>query len=148
MLYNKSSLAYKFLFASTPDNKLISTTLLLFRLLFGILLISHGLQKALNFETLAVVFPDPLGIGSQMSLLLAIFGEVFCSVAFVFGFLYRLAMIPMIFTMFIAFFVIHSADPFATKELAFVYLLAFVILFIAGPGKYSVDLFIAPKSKE
>lgn len=83
-----------------------------------------------------------------MSLLLAIFGEVFCSVAFVFGFLYRLAMIPMIFTMFIAFFVIHSADPFATKELAFVYLLAFVILFIAGPGKYSVDLFIAPKSKE
>ena len=36
--------------------------------------------------------------------MLAIFGELFCSVAFVFGFLYRLSMIPMIVTMAVAFF--------------------------------------------
>ena len=31
-------------------------------------------------------FPDPLGVGSQMSLILAIFGELACSLAFIFGF--------------------------------------------------------------
>ena len=31
--------------------------------------------------------------------MLAIFGEMVCSMAFIFGFLYRLAMLPMIFTM-------------------------------------------------
>ena len=35
---------------------------------------------------------------------------------------YRLAMLPMIFTMCIAFFVVHGSDPFAVKELAFIYL--------------------------
>ena len=44
--------------------------------------------------------------------------------AFIFGFLYRLAMLPMIFTMCIAFFVVHGSDPFAVNELAFIYLVA------------------------
>ena len=35
------------------------------------------------------------GIGSKLSLVLAIFGEMVCSMAFIFGFLYRLTMIPM-----------------------------------------------------
>ena len=78
-----------------------------------------------------------------MSLILAIFGELTCSLAFIFGFLYRLAMIPMIFTMGMAFFVIHGNDPCSVKELAFIYLVVFVLMYIAGPGKYSIDHFIA-----
>ena len=61
------------------------------------------------------------------------------------GAFYRLALIPMIFTMCIAFFVIHGADPFAVKELALVYLAIFVLMYIAGPGNYSVDRLIAKK---
>ena len=53
------------------------------------------------------------------------------------------AMIPMIFTMCIAFFVVHGSDPFAVKELAFIYLVVFILLYIAGPGKFSLDHFIA-----
>ena len=52
---------------------------------------------------------------------------------------------PVIFTMCIAFFVIHGADPFAVKELALVYLAIFVLMYIAGPGNYSVDRLIAKK---
>ena len=85
----------------------------------------------------------PLLYNIQLSLVLAIFGEMVCSMAFIFGFLYRLAMLPMIFTMCIAFFVVHGSDPFAVKELAFIYLVVFILLYIAGPGKFSLDHFIA-----
>lgn len=137
------SVIYKFLFPSKPDGTAMSLLILALRIVFGILLMSHGVQKWANFSAMSDSFPDPLGIGSQLSLILAIFGEMVCSIAFIFGFLYRLAMIPMIFTMCVAFFVIHANDPFATKELAFVYLVVFILLYITGPGKYSLDHFIA-----
>ena len=85
-------------------------------MIFGGLLFSHGIAKWSNFDTMSTMFPDPLGIGSSASLSLAIFGEVICSLGFIVGAFYRLALIPMIFTMCIAFFVIHGADPFAVKD--------------------------------
>lgn len=112
----------RFLFPSKPDGTFISVILLTVRVVFGILMMNHGIDKWANYQELSAVFPDPLGIGSPLSLSLAIFGELACSMAFIIGFLYRLAMIPMIFTMCVAFFVVHGSDPFAVKELAFVYL--------------------------
>lgn len=97
------SVIYKFLFPSKPDGTAMSLLLLALRILFGVLLMSHGVQKWANFDAMSGSFPDPLEVGSQMSLILAIFGELVCSLAFIFGFLYRLAMIPMIFTMSMAF---------------------------------------------
>ncbi len=129
----------RLLFPAKPDGTAESAILLIARIIFGILLMTHGIQKLTNFQELSAVFPDPLGVGSTISLSLAIFGELFCSMAFIIGLLYRLAMIPMIFTMAVAFFVIHGGDPFATKELAFVYLVVFILMYIAGPGKFSID---------
>ena len=118
---------YKFLFPMKPDGTAISLLLLALRLLFGGLLLSHGIQKWTNFESMSAAFPDPLGVVHSVSL----------------GALYRLAMIPMIFTMGVAFFVIHGNDPFSLKELAFVYLVIFILMYIAGPGKFSLDRLIA-----
>lgn len=123
---------YRFLFPSKPDGITISLLLLALRILFGGLLLSHGIQKWNNYAEMSAVFPDPLGVGSNVSLGLAIFGELACSIGFIFGALYRLAMIPMIFTMCMAFFVIHGSDPFAVKELAFVYLVVFILMYITG----------------
>lgn len=134
---------YKFLFPQKPDNAHSSLLLLAARLIIGVLFMSHGVQKLASFQELSAVFPDPLGVGSSISLSLVIFGELVCSLGFIFGFLYRLSMIPMIFTMIIAFFVIHRADPFATKELAFVYLTVFSLMYMAGPGRFSIDYFIS-----
>jgi putative oxidoreductase len=78
---------------STPE----SVLLLILRLLFGILLMWHGLTKMSNFESLVATFPNPLGLGSRFSLYMIIFVEVFCSVGVIFGAFYRLALIPMIF---------------------------------------------------
>ena len=132
----------RFLFPVKPDGTATSAILLIVRIVFGLLLMNHGIDKWSNYQELSAVFPDPLGVGSPLSLGLAIFGELACSMAFIIGFLYRLAMIPMIFTMAVAFFVIHANDPFATKELAFVYLVVFILMYIIGPGKFSVDRWI------
>lgn len=134
---------YRFIFPSKPDGMAISLLLLALRILFGGLLLSHGIQKWNNYPEMSAVFPDPLGVGSHVSLGLAIFAELACSIGFIFGALYRLALIPMIFTMCIAFFVVHEHDPFAVKELAFVYLAVFVLLYITGPGKFSMDHWIS-----
>lgn len=133
----------RFLFPVKPDGTFISVILLIVRVVFGVMLMNHGIDKWANYQELSAVFPDPLGIGSPLSLGLAIFGELACSKAFIIGFLYRLAMIPMIFTMCVAFFIVHADDPFAVKELAFVYLVVFVLMYIVGPGKFAVDRWIS-----
>ena len=74
---------------------------------------------------------------------LAIFGEVVCSVGFIAGLFYRLALIPMIFTMCVAFFAVHGGDPFAARELALAYLSVYVLMYAAGPGLYAADTLIA-----
>ena len=136
---------YNFLFPTKPNTTKVSLFLLAARIIFGILLMNHGIQKWSNFQELSTAFPDPIGLGSSISLGLAIVGELVCSMGFIVGFLYRLAMIPMIFTMVVAFFVIHANDVFAVKELAFIYLVVFVLMYIAGPGKFSIDYFIGSK---
>lgn len=133
----------RFLFPVKPDGTFISVILLIVRVVFGVMLMNHGIDKWANYQELSAVFPDPLGIGSPLSLGVAIFGELACSMAFIIGFLYRLAMIPMIFTMCVAFFIVHADDPFAVKELAFVYLVVFVLMYIVGPGKFAVDRWIS-----
>lgn len=135
------------LFPTKPYANGDSMFLLAMRLLFGVLLLSHGLMKISNFEAMADTFPDPMGMGSRVSLILAIFGEVVCSFAFIIGLLYRLAIIPMAFTMCVAFFVIHSADVFAVKELAFIYMVVFILMFFSGAGKYSIDYIIGTHLK-
>lgn len=134
-----------FLFPSWPADTKSSVWLLAARIIFGALLMSHGIQKCMQFDMLSTVFPDPLGIGSQTSLMLAVFAELLCSAAFIAGFLYRLAMLPMIFTMGVAFFAVHANDPFAVRELALNYLCVFVLLYIAGPGRFAVDRLFVEK---
>ena len=124
---------------STPE----SVLLLILRLLFGLLLMWHGLTKMSSFESIVDTFPNPLGLGSRFSLYMIIFVEVFCSVGVIFGAFYRLALIPMIFSMCVAFLFVHRGQPFAAKELAFIYLVVFVVLFVMGAGRYSLDNVIA-----
>ena len=99
------------------------------RVVFSLLLANHGLQKLMAFDAMSTQFPPMLGLNSEVALTLAIFSELVCSVAVIVGFLTRLALIPMIFTMAVAFFVAHGAS-INEGELAFVYLVAFTLLWI------------------
>jgi uncharacterized membrane protein YphA (DoxX/SURF4 family) len=91
---------------------------------------------------LSASFPDPLGVGTKVSLLLAVFAEVLCAALLVVGFLARFAALSLAVTMGVAFLVVHKAalapGP-ASGELAFVYLAGFLALVFTGAGRYSVD---------
>lgn len=133
------------LFPDSAGNRRFDISQLLSRLLFGLLFMMHGLSKINDLGQMTLAFPDPLGVGSEISLILALFGEVFCPVLLILGLLTRLSLIPMIFTMCIAFFVIHAGDPFSAKELSLIYLATFMIMWVSGAGKYSLDYMIRVK---
>lgn len=132
----------RLLFPGTPKESFPSLLILALRVAFGLLFLRHGIEKTAAFDELITSFPDPLGVGTTLSLSLVIFAELFCSIAFIIGALFRLCLIPMIFTMIMAVFVIHGNDVFAIKETALMYLMLFAVLFVSGPGKFSVDAMI------
>ena len=129
----------KLLFNEQISSSTRSTLLLFARTIFGFLFLTHGIAKIFFYSQTPDSFPDPLGFGNALSLWLVLFAEVVCSIGFMLGALFRLCLVPMIFTMCIAFFVIHAGDPLTAKEPSLMYLTLFVLLFITGPGKYSID---------
>ena len=136
---NKKTMRMKdFLFPQPTDSKGFSLLLLCLRIFFGLMLMMHGLDKLYNYDIINFSFPDPMGMGSQITLLFAIFTELVCSIAFIFGVLYRVSMIPMIIVLAVAFLHIHEAS-IIRGELAFIYLIVFIMMYICGPGQYSVD---------
>ena len=108
-------------------------------------MITHGLPKLTNMLAGTSKFGDPFGMGSNLSLGLTVFAEFVCSILLILGLATRLALIPQIITMAVAAFVVHATDPFGKKEMALLYLVVLVALFIMGPGKYSVDNAIGGK---
>ena len=137
---------YTFLFPQYFRGKGVSLLILVVRLFFGALFFMHGLDKLTDFNELSYTFPSVLGLGSYMSLMLAIFCEFACSMFFVAGCLTRIVLIPMIISMAVAFFDIQDA-LMPQGELPLIYLIVFTGIFLTGPGRYSVDFLIDRKVK-
>jgi putative oxidoreductase len=136
---------FTFLFPLKLYPRSVSLMLLVVRVMFGALLMWHGMTKIVNVESVAENFPNPLGLGPRLSFYLVVFAEVICSAAVVMGAFYRLALIPIIFAMGVALFVVHHGQPFAAKELALIYFVIFVLLYYMGAGAYSLDNIIAKR---
>ncbi len=75
----------------------------------------------------------------------AALAEVIGGLLLAVGFLTRPAALFIGFTMLVAGFVIHAADPFQTKELALIYLAVSLIFAFKGAGRYSVDALISKR---
>jgi putative oxidoreductase len=103
------------------------------------LFLGHGWAKITHFAEQAGQFPDPLHIGSVPSFTLVVFAEVFCSSLVAMGLLTRWAATPIVIFMLVAGFIQHAHDPWSRKELAFMYLAAFLPLLFTGPGRFSID---------
>lgn len=135
---------YNFLFPQHFRGKGVSFLILALRIVFGVLFFVHGVDKMMNFQVLSENYPSVLGFGSYMTLMVTIFCEFCCSLFLISGLLVRIMVLPMIAAMAVAFFDIH--DGFLPEgELSLIYLSVFVILYVVGPGRYSLDSLIGSK---
>jgi len=121
--------------------------LLIFRAtISAFMLFGHGLGK-LNrlFSGEEIKFFDPFGLGSVVSLSFAVLAEFFAAALIILGLFTRLSSITLIITMFVAGFIYHADDPFRTQEKALMYLVSYIMLFLTGPGKFSLQMFFENK---
>jgi putative oxidoreductase len=130
-------------FFSTKYNEgALDFSLFILRLTGGGLMVKHGFDKLIHFTDTVKKFPDPIHIGSTLSLALVIFAEFFCAVLLIFGLLTRLAAVPLVISGFIALFLVHQGRFFGDGEKAALFLAMFLFLLFTGPGKFSLDRLI------
>lgn len=116
--------------------------LLFLRMTLGISLMAlHGWDKLANYRSVVESFPDPLGIGRHLSLLLAIFAELACSALLVVGALTRFAAVILAINMSVALFMVHHGDMTQAGggEPAGLYLFGCLTILLAGGGRFSAD---------
>lgn len=113
--------------------------LLILRISSGGLMLTHGIPKINMLFASPIQFADPFGLGPTLSLIFALIGEVVAPILIIIGFKTKIATIPSIITMFVAAFIVHANDDLGTKEKALLFLASFVVILLAGAGKYSID---------
>lgn len=134
----------KILFAITPEKSILNeTSVTLLRVAAGLLMAGlHGSGKVPPGEQLiggveAMGFPAPT-LFAWLAGLAELAGGIFLAV----GFLTRPSAFFLAFTMFVAAFGTHLADPWKVKELSVLYLCIALVFMFRGAGKFSVDRFI------
>lgn len=112
--------------------------LLVMRIFIGGAMMTHGYGKLINYGAYASQFADPIGVGPELSLMLAIGAEFFCALLVLLGLFTRLASVPVIITMAVAGFIVHAPDPFQKKELALIYFGMYLCILLMGPGHFAL----------
>ncbi|MBM3921646.1 MAG: DoxX family protein [Sphingomonadales bacterium] len=129
----------KKLFSTRYSENAVSFSLLVLRMAAGGLMIPHGFDKLIHFVAQSKDFPDPLGVGSVVSLSLVIFAEFFCAALLIAGLMTRLVVIPLVVTMAVAVFITHHGDVMGDGQQATLFLAGYIVLLFCGPGKISFD---------
>ena len=124
---------------SNKMTRFYDSALSLLRIVFSLLMMTHGWSKLERILEGNLSFGDPLGLGSTLSLYLVTFAELVAPVFIIVGFKTRIMALITSFAMAVAAFIAHGADPFAKKEMALLYLVGFLTVALMGPGRYSID---------
>lgn len=117
----------------------VNIALLILRVGVAVMMLVHGIPKLQMLFGGDIQFPGVMGMSPTISLAMAVFAEVVCSVLLLIGLFTRVTVIPLIITMLTAVFLIHGGDPFAKQELGIHYLIVYIALFMLGGGRYSFD---------
>jgi len=133
--------------STNSDSVVKDMALLVVRVFIGFAMLSHGFPKLQMLIDGKSDFYNFLGMGPQISLGLTVFAEFVCSIFLILGLFSRIALGFLIFTMVIAGFVVHAADPFAKQEMSLVYLAVYLLLMVFGVGKVSVDYMIEKRKR-
>lgn len=132
---------------------------LFMRLFAGFMFMQFGIRQIANFNYFESVFPDVLGMGAGVSLVVVITIEMFFSALVIFGFCTRIAAIPPIVSMIVAEYYVLTRNMPALPDLPgndcaqlmslqpgyvpIMFLGMFFFILLAGPGKVSVDYLVS-----
>jgi putative oxidoreductase len=119
----------------------IDTAILVLRLCCALMLL-HGWSKFKDFDESSTDWPDPFHVGSVASYTLTVIAELLCTLFVVAGLFTRIFLVPLVVLTIVIVFIIHSGEPFAEREHGLLYLMLYLVLMFAGPGKYSIDRLI------
>ncbi len=134
-------------FGTTPESQVSNElTITLLRVFAGLAMaLTHGFGKIPPPEMLVS------GIGSmgvpvpELFAWMAALAEFAGGILLAMGLLTRPAALFLASTMLVAGFVVHGADPFNVKEMAFLYLVIYLVFLTRGAGKWSLDHLISKK---
>ncbi|KMQ61465.1 DoxX family protein [Chryseobacterium angstadtii] len=122
--------------------------LLVVRVFVGFAMLSHGFPKLqMLLEGGKIEFYDFIGLGPLVTLILTVVAEFVCSILLILGLFTRISLGFLIFTMAMAAFLVHGADPFEKRELSLIYLSVYLLLMAFGAGKASVDHMIEKRKR-
>src|SRR6476661_9387533 len=132
----------------TQDRPAVTFSLLVVRVIVGIIFAAHGAQKLFGAfggpGLTAMVQPPPNGMG-VLGYLVTI-GEFFGGLGLVVGFLTRFSAASLIVIMLGAIAMVHGKNGFFMSNGGFEYNLALIgLLFptlIAGPGRFSIGRYL------
>jgi len=117
------------------------------------LFLHHGWEKRpANWAQFMAHFPDPIGVGSHPSFLIAFCSDFVCGILLTIGLGTRWAALYCFCNIFVAWAFVHHFALLGKGpgpehgELIVLYLVAMLTLVIAGPGVASVDRFLAQKA--
>jgi putative oxidoreductase len=134
--------------STKPNANLVNVLILIIRIFVGLSMLTHGIPK---LETLVtsnqIQFMNFLGMGSIFTMVLVVFAEFLCSIFIIIGLFTRIACIPLMFTMLVAFFLVHSTDAYVDKELCILYFFIYLVILIFGSGKFSIDELMTKKQE-
>lgn len=126
---------------SSVDAGLLAVRVIAFASLF----LKHGYEKIFSFSRMAPTFSDPVHLGPTTSLVFAMLSDGICSLLIVFGLATRWACAYSFIIIFVAwafryhFLFFGARETGDHGELIVLYLACLIGIFIAGPGRYSID---------
>jgi putative oxidoreductase len=105
----------------------------------GMMFVLHGMTKIeMIIKGDFSAFPNPIGLGSALSLYLSGLAESLIAVFLVLGFLIRFSAFILAFNMLVAMYWLHSVGN-GGLELPTIYFAMYVVIMILGAGNISID---------
>jgi putative oxidoreductase len=111
-----------------------------------LVLLVHGLPKALHVASQLDAIEDPLHLGKALTLAFAIFAEVVCPLLMIAGIATRLAALPIMVVSAVALGLVHREWTLDQGQFAWMLLILFGTIAIGGAGRYRIAL--RPQSSE
>ena len=129
---------------ATTNNKAASVGLLVSRIPWCMALFYfHGLEKVTGYGTMVEHFRNPLGLGTHFTLAYALVADAVCSTVILLGIFTRPAAVILFVNLMVAMIFIHPWE-----ERLLLYNAFYLMILLAGPGRYSLDAFIFKQTQD